>query len=349
VTPRLVAAAGAALAAAVLFAQPAAAQTQTSPACGVTGDATAPASITYDPFATAGLSQATIPLVLRRNRSGNTAADGLQVGRTADVSLVLTTPASSPAIEITYEGERVLYREGSTAGRPKGQSSDGGASGGGEIRYRFGGLQDSDLSPPIPLVVTIPSGADFAASEVIEFDILYICSGAGGMQSVPFPVRANRAIRLNINVVSALQAYYAGSALDFGEIGEVTTEAVLSSPGRYTTSASNALRVRSSGPFEVRVRSQNDFRLTFPGGRLSDPQQTLRYAVNFLGQEITSNTSFASRTCSRAGIGSAGVLPIQATLREGGVGKAASSAYGDTVSITFTPVVTASAAQPCAG
>ena len=78
-------------------------------------------------------------------------------------------------------------------------------------------------------------------------------------------------------------------------------------------------------------------------------QQTLRYGVNFLGQDITSNTAFGTRTCARAGVGSAALLPIRATLREGGAGKAPSAAYGDIVSITFTPVVAASSAQSCAG
>jgi spore coat protein U-like protein len=138
--------------------------------------------------------------------------------------------------------------------------------------------------------------------------------------------------------------------LDFGEIGDVTTQQVQSSPDRYMTAANNTLRVRSSGPFEVRVRSQNDFRLTFPGGNTGNAAESIRYSVRFLGQDIASNAAFGTRTCARAGVaGATGQLPIRAKLTEGGTGKAPSSSYGDTVTITFTPIVAASAAQQCGG
>lgn len=322
----------------------AAAQTQFSPVCGVTGYATAPASITYDPFAPGGLSQATIPLVLQRTRN-------LFLGRTDEVSLVLVAPAGTPPLQVTYQGQNVLYQEGTTAGRPRAlDSRDNGAGAAGEIRYEFGNLFATDLSSPLNLRVSVPQGTDLSPGQSIYLDILYICSGDGGMLSVPSAVRESRAIRLDVNTVSALQAYYAGSALDFGEIGDVTTQQVAASPDRYTTATTNSLRVRSSGPFEVRVRSQNDFRLTYPGGNTTSTAETIRYSVRFLGQDIASNAAFGTRTCARAGVaGAAGVLPIRAKLTEGGSDKTPSSAYADTVTITFTPLVSAAAAQSCAG
>lgn len=330
--------------AATALASSAEAQTQISPLCGVTGDATAPTTISYDPFSSSGLSQATIPLILRRNR-------GLLTGRTDEVSLVLVAPAGTPTLDITYQGFRVLYPEGSTAGRPRAlTSNDNGAGAAGEIRYEFGGIFATDLSAPLNLRVTVPPGTDLSAGEPINLDILYICSGLGGMLSVPVPVRLAGAVRLNVNTVSALQASYAGAALDFGEIGEATTQTVQASPDRYTTTASNALRVRSSGPFQVQVRSQNNFRLTYPGGNLADANQTIGYRVRFLGQDITSNASLGTRTCARAGVAGAGaVLPIRATLTEGGASKTPSPSYVDTISITFSPVVSASGAQSCSG
>jgi len=322
----------------------AAAQPQFSPLCGVTGYATAPTTITYDPFSPGGLSQAIIPLVLQRNR-------GILTGRTGEVSLVLVAPAGSPPMQITYQGQSVLYSEGATAGRPRGlDSRDNGAGSAGEIRVKFGGLLASDLSAPLNLRVSVPPGTDLSPGEPLYFDILYVCSGEGGMLSVSRPVRESRAIRLDVNTVSALQAYYAGSVLDFGEIGDLTTQQLQANPDRYTTPSSNSLRVRSSGPYEVQVRSQNDFRLTFPGGSTGNPAETIRYSVRFLGQDISSNGAFGTRTCARAGVaGGSGVLPIRAKLLEGGSGKAPSSSYGDTVTITFTPTVTASAPQQCAG
>jgi len=320
------------------------AQTQFSPLCGVTGYATAPTTITYDPFSPGGLSEAIIPLILQRNR-------GILTGRTDEVSLVLVAPAGTPPLQITYQGQPVLYPEGATAGRPRGlDSRDNGAGSAGEIRFKFGGLFASDLSAPLNLRVSVPPGTDLSPGESIQFDILYVCSGDGGMLSVTRPVRESGAIRLDVNTVSALQAYYAGSVLDFGEIGDLTTQQLQASPDRYTTPPTNSLRVRSSGPYEVRVRSQNDFRLTFPGGNTGNTAETIRYSVRFLGQDVTSNGSFGTRTCARAGVaGGSGVLPIRAKLTEGGSGKAPSASYGDTVTITFTPLVAASAAQQCAG
>lgn len=326
------------------LASPAAAQTQISALCGVSGSATAPASITYDPFSAAGLSEVTIPLVLRRNR-------GLFTGRTDEVSLILVAPSGTPPLNVTYNGFKVLYQEGSTAGRPRALTSrDNGAGAAGEIRYNFGGLFDTDLSSSLNLRVSVPPGTDLSAGQPIVLDMLYICSGDGAILSVPVPTRETGAIRINVNTVSALQAYYAGSVLDFGEIGEATTAAVLAAPDQYTTSSANSLRVRSSGPFEVRVRSQNDFRLAFPGANLADAAQTVRYSARFLGQEVTSNASFGTRTCARAGVGGeAGTLPLRATLKEGGSAKTPATDYADIISITFTPIVTSSTTTNCAG
>ncbi|KRA82695.1 hypothetical protein [Altererythrobacter sp. Root672] len=338
------AAAGAAVLAVIALPNAASAQVQYSPVCGVTGYATAPTTITYDPFSPGGLSQATIPLILQRNRT-------TQGGRTSEVSLVLVAPAGTPSLQVTYQGQNVLYQEGSTAGRPRAlNSKDGGAGAAGEIRYTFGGSSATDLSTALNLRVTVPAGTDLSAGEPIYFDILYICSGAGGMQSVSSPTRESRAVRINVNTVSALQAYYAGSTLDFGEIGDVTTAQVLANPTAFTTSATNSLRVRSSGPFEVRLRSDNDFRLTFPGGNLTSSSDTIRYSVRFLGVDTASNATFGTKTCTRAGVaGTSGVLPIRAKLTEGGAGKTPSSNYADTVTITFTPIIMASGAQSCAG
>ena len=334
----------AALSATFMAAAPAEAQSQISSVCGVTGTATAPASITYDPFSPTGLSEVTIPLVLRRNR-------GLIIGRTNEVSLILVAPSGTPPLDITYRGYRVLYPEGSTAGRPRAlDSKDNGAGAAGEIRYDFGSLFASDLSTALNLRVSVPPGTDLSAGDPIILDMLYICSGENGMLSVPVPTRETGSIRINVNTVSALQAYYAGAALDFGEIGDVTTAQVQAAPDRYTTSTANALKVRSSGAYEVQVRSQNDFRLTFPGGNLGDAAQTIRYSARFLGQEVTSNASFGTRTCARAGVGGeAGTLPLRATLKEGGAAKTPATNYADIISITFTPIVSAASATNCAG
>jgi hypothetical protein len=340
VSRKLLGLAGAAIIAVPL---PALAQSQFSPVCGVTGYATAPATITYDPFSPGGLSQVTIPLVLQRNRN--------LFGVTREVSLILVAPTGSPSLTVTYQGNNVLYPEGGSAGRPRSLNSlDSGLGAAGEVRYQFGSLLATDTSAPLNLRVSVPPGTDLSAGESLYFDILYICSGDGLIAPVLFPTRETRAVRLDVNTVSALQAYYAGSTLEFGEIGDVATAQVLANPTQFTTPATNSLRVRSSGPYEVKMRSQNDFRLMYPGGNAGNAAEAIRYSVRFLGQDVTSNAAFGTRTCARAGVaGTAGILPIRAKLTEGGAGKTPSSNYRDTVTITFTPIVTASTAQSCAG
>jgi spore coat protein U-like protein len=322
----------------------ASAQTQFSGTCGVSGGATAPATINYDPFSPSGLSQVSIPLVLQRTRT-------LLFGRTDEVSLVLVAPAGSPPLQVTYQGQNVLYQEGSVAGRPRSvDSRDGGAGSAGEIRYRYGGLFASDFSPALNLTLSIAPGANLANGEPIYLDLLYICSGEGTMLSNFLPTRVGRAVRVDVTAVSALQAYYAGSALDFGELGGVSTAQVVASPDRYATPATNSLRVRSSGPYEVRVASQNNFRLTAPGGNLANPAETIAYQVSFLGREISATAPFGTRTCTAAGVtGTAGLLPLRARLLEGGSTKMPSSNYADRITVTFTPLVAASSAQSCAG
>lgn len=335
---------GSIAAALLAAADPAAAQTQIASNCGVTGDATAPATIAYDPFSSTGLSQVTIPLILRRNRNS-------LLGYTNEVSLILVAPTGTPTLDVTYQGYPVLYRDGATAGRPRAlNSTDSGAGAAGEIRYQFGGVLASDLSPALNLRVTVPPGTDLSSGEPIVLDMLYICNGLLGLGNVATPTRSVGTIRITVNTVSALQASYAGSTLDFGEIGNLTTAQVQAAPATYTTSAANALRVRSSGPYEVRVQSANNFRLTYPGGSLADTTQTIGYRVRFLGQDITSNATFGTKTCARAGVaGTGSSLPIRATLTEGGSTKTPSPNYADTISVTFSPIVTASSAQACTG
>src|SRR5690606_19995962 len=237
-----------------------------------------------------------------------------------EVSVVLVAPAGSPPLQVTYQGQNVLYAEGNTAGRPRSVNSrDGGAGSAGEIRHGFGGLFGTDFSPAFNLTVSMAPGANPSAAEPIYLDLLYICTAEGAMLSNLLPTRINRAVRVDVTTVSALQAYYAGSALDFGELGGVSTAQVLASPDRYATPATNSLRVRSSGPYEVRVTSQHNLRRAIPGGNLADPAQPIAYRVSFLGREISATAPFGTRTCAAAGVtGAAGVLPLRARLAEGG-------------------------------
>ena len=46
--------------------------------------------------------------------------------------------------------------------------------------------------------------------------------------------------------------------------------------------------------------------------------------------------------------GDSGTLPLRATLREGGSAKTPSPDYADTISITFTPIITSATTTNCA-
>jgi hypothetical protein len=322
------------LMAGALIAAPLAAQT-----CGVTGSAVAPQSIKYDPFATTGLTQVEIPLTLTR-RVGSGGA------KTQQVNFVITRPVGSPPYEITYAGVSVLYTEGNLMGRPRLNSKEAG-----EINYNFGGATAADtVTLSTPLRVTVPANVDLSAGRPIEFDIVYVCDGTGGLANVTTPTVLPAAVRINVNVLSALQANYLGNQLDFGEVGNVATSEVQAAPGRFTTSATtNNVRVASSGPFRVELSSQNNFRLTLPGGNLANAAQTMNYALGIMGQRLAIGISFAPTTCARAGIGGAN-LPVQARLLEGGQRKTPSNGYSDVITITISPLLDGAGGQvQCTG
>ena len=328
---RLASLAGAAALAAV--AQPAVAQ-QTS--CGVTGAAQAASTITYDPFGPNGLQQVTIPLVLTRYASGG--------AKTQTVNFVLTKPAGTPNYQVLYQGTSVLYTEGQTGARPTIGSKNPG-----EINYNFGGASAPDQSTPFNLVVTVPAGLDLSAGQPIRFDILYVCNGTGGMADVNVPTRLTNALQININVLSALQASYVGPALDFGEIGTKTSAQVASDPGPRT----GYIRVASTGPYSVEMRSEKGFKLSYPGGSPSVAAQSIGYQAAILGQTRSpANLSSVRQVCSRAGLNgtatSQGIrIPVTVTLLEGGQGKLVSPSYQDNLVVTITPLVDPQAGLSC--
>ncbi|HEX8192402.1 MAG TPA: hypothetical protein VF552_05830 [Allosphingosinicella sp.] len=322
--------AGLALAAAASFAwaAPAAAQT----ACGVTGRAQAPASVTYDPFSPNALQQISIPLTLTRYANGG--------AKTQSVSFILVQPPGGPRYQVVYNGSNVLYADNATSGLPvEGERA-------GQLFYRFGGASSPDVSTTFNLNVTIPANTDLSAGEPIRFDILYVCIGTGGLADVTTPTRLSAAIQINVNVLSALQASYVGPALDFGDVGTKTQAQVATDPGPRT----GYVRVASSGPYSVRMTSQNGYRLTYPGGNPALPEQSLRYRATFVGQtRDAANPAAIERVCARAGLAASGqLLPIQTTLLDGGVGRVAAPTYQDTLTVTVTPLVAPQTGTSCA-
>jgi len=295
--------------------------------CGVTGSAQASSAITYDPFGPNGLQQVTIPLVLTRFASGS--------AKTQTVNFVLTKPVGSPAYQVLYNGISVLYTEGATGSHPA-----IGSQLSGEINYNFGGASAPDQSTAFNLVVTVPANLDLSSGQPIRFDILYVCNGTGGMRDVTIPTTLANAVQINVNVLSALQASYVGPALDFGEIGTKLDSQVASDPGSRT----GYIRVASSGPYSVDMRSEKGYKLGFPGGNLGLLAQSVAYQASLLGQTRSpADVSATHQVCSRAGlagtVGSQGMrIPLTVTLLQGGVGKLPASSYQDNLIVTVTPL-----------
>lgn len=304
--------------------------------CGVSGQALASPTITYDPFSPTGLTQVTIPLIL--TRFGNGAA------KTQTVNFVLTKPLGTPNYQILYNGTSILYTEGNTMGHPTINSQSAG-----EINYNFGGASQPDQSTPFNLVVTVPANVDLSAGNPIDFDILYVCNGTGGMADVVTPTKLSSAIHINVNVLSALQASYAGPALDFGEVGDKTDADVTSTPILRT----GYVRVASSGPYSIDVTSQNGYKLTFPGGNPANATQSMGYSATFVGQTRNpSNTTPITRTCTRAGLAGSppnqGVLlPVDVRLLQGGQTRTPAPNYQDILTVTISPLAAGTPGTIC--
>jgi hypothetical protein len=318
-------------AAAALLLMSAAAEAQTT--CGVTANAAAAGSINYDPFASgSGLQQISIPFTLTRT----TGSGGK---KTQQVNFVLTKPIGAPAYEVTYQGASILYTAGSLNGHPTLNSQSAG-----EVNFNFGGASQPDtVTLASPIVVTVPAGLDLSAGLPINFDIVYVCDGTGGLANVTTPTTQPSAVHINVNVLSALQASYVGSAFAFGQVGDKTTTQILADAS-YTTPSTNHLFVRSSGPYSVAVHSDNGYKLKFAGS--AGPNDELAYKAAFLGQVMSStSTTFTQVTCQRASLTGEN-LAIRARLMEGGVGKSTSD-YSDTITVTITPLTVAGTTVDC--
>lgn len=290
----------------------------TGNACSLSG-ATATSIGNYNPFTGPQFDQVSVNLNLTRYVGGGG-------HKTSDVDFYLVQPTGSPAgVDIRYQGSSVLYTLPATHPLrvPNGPA--------GTVYYDFGGNAKPD-TVPFTFAISLPTGLDLGAGQPIKFDIVYICRGTGGLQDVQTPTSLPQAITLNINVQSALQASYAGPVFNFGEIGVVTDTQATSHI------INGAIRVASSGPYAVSIASTNGYRMTYPGGQATTTTQSVGYSVRLLGQTHMRTQPLPNPVaCIRAGTGGA-LLPITATLQEGGVSKTPAPNYRDTITITVTPL-----------
>jgi len=311
--------------------------------CGLTTVSGGTANLTYDPF---------------NGTTTNITLTGLQLSRvnlgggqkTANIEFYVkgTTAAQNGTVLIPTSAT------GSGSGGPTGSNIffgtnqspptlniNAGSPAPGVFRWAFTGNNAASDVFTLNVTLQLPANLNLNAGTTLPFDVVYSCNGTGGGGPFTDTGTINNAIVVNVVVLSGLQASYVGTNLDFGEVGNLTTAQVLAAPATYTTPTTNYIRVASSGPYKVDVASQNNYKLTFSGGSLGNANQTLAYKGLFLGQiRTTASPTFTTVTCVRAGTdAAAGILPIRATLLEGGQGKTPASVYSDTITVTVTPLL----------
>lgn len=299
--------------------------------CGVSGSGSVASGIFYNPFDTNALSNVDVTLTLTRATGGGGE-------KTQEVYFVIILPSGSPAYQVSAKApggstyNNVTYVDGSVpANLPVISTNTAG-----QIAYQFGGAGQPDTAT-FNLRVSVPANVDLSAGKPISLGIRYVCKGTGGMSDVTTAANLDGAIKIDVHVLSGLQAFYSGSQFDFGEIGMKSTSQVLATPVR--TDAANHFSVKSSGAFNVQLSSQNGFLLKPAGGTGASNQ--VAYQVKFLGQVLNStsgpNAVALNKDCAAVHTTSFSQLPIQATLLEGGQGKNPSGAFTDVLTVTFTP------------
>jgi hypothetical protein len=311
--------------------------------CGITGTASATAA-TYDPFNPAGLAATSVTLQLQRvNGSGgqktnivnfylksnSTQADGTSIVPT---SVTVEGNVSGLNLDIFYDYNQTPPVVAPTSVSPSAINKF--------LKIEFTGNNAASDFATVNFTVALPANLDLNASTTLPCDAIFACSTTGGGSPTQQTGQITNAVSFPITVLSALQATYAGTALDFGEIGDVTTTQVNTSPLTYVTGVNNYVRVQSSGPYQVQLTSQNNYVMTPGGSATADPLQRIQYRVKFLGQTRSpSNTSAIQFVCPRAGVGNAveDHLNVQAQLAEGGNGKTTAANYLDTLTVTIAP------------
>ncbi len=323
--------------------------------CGITGTATASGGV-YDPFNPVPVAPASITLNLTRInpagggktnvvnfylKSSSAAADGITIVPT---SVVVTGSVTGLNQNIFYNFAAAPPTIAPTTLSPIPPNNF--------LKIEFTGDNLASDTAMVTFQITVPPSLNLNASTTLPFNAEFACSTTGGGPPTQQTGSLPNAVTFPITVLSALQASFAGTALDFGEIGTVTTLQVTGAPGSYRTNPTNHVRVQSSGPYQVQLSSLNAFRLKHPSGILANAVETVGYNLKFLGQNKnfgnsgTPGQTVITQTCARAGVGASfeDTLGIQGTLLEGGQGKTPSPTYSDTLTVTVTPLAAATAA-----
>lgn len=323
--------------AAVLAASLGGASVAAAQSCSLSGIGSGTGTINYDPFNPQPIANISTNITFTRPAQQGGA-------KTQSARFYFIQPAGQPAYQILFNGVNVLYSAPFTNAPTLSNTGSISPTSAGTAIQVWGTASDPNTFI-IPLVITVPPGLDLPASQQIRFDVRYVCKGTGGLSDVNSPLELSGAITFNINVLSALQASYAGPAMDFGEVGTTTTTTVLGAPLTYTKNGN--IRVASSGPYSVAMTSTNIYQLLAGGTGSTGSTGSLRYETKFLGQTLNpENPSFTTQNCNRA-TRAGHNLPISTRLLEGGQGKAPSPTYSDTLNVTITPLVNAASPANC--
>jgi len=311
--------------------------------CGLTTVSGGTANLTYDPFNNNNTNITLTGVQLARvNGAGGEKTSNLEFyvkGTTAAQNGTVLIPVSATGSGSGGPtGSNIFFGTNQT---PPTLNISAGSPAPGVFRWAFTGNNAASDVFTLNMTLQLPANLNLNAGTTLPFDIVYSCNGTGGGGPFTDTGTVTNAIVVNVTVLSGLQASYVGTNLDFGEVGNLTNAQVLGAPATYTTPTTNYIRVASSGPYSVAVTSANNYKLTFPGGSLANPVQTLAYKALFLGQQrTTASPTFTTVTCVRAGTdAAAGILPIRATLLEGGQGKTPAGNYSDVITVTVTPLL----------
>lgn len=317
--------------------------------CGITGSATAQPA-TYDPFNPQPFASTTITLSMLRidppgANGGKTAIVNFYLkahDTTADGTQIIPTAV---AVQGNYAGLglNIFYNFNAAAPVLQPTDSTNPTAGNRFMKIEFTGNNAASNPATVTFTVNLPANLNLNTSTNLPFDAIYSCTTTGGGGPTDQTGQITNAVTFPITVLSALQASFVGTALDFGEIGAITDAQAPTA----NTGTNNYVRVQSSGVYTVELRSQNAFRLKHPTGSLANASERVDYKLKAFGS-FYDNTSTPTlngvaftKTCTRAGIGAANEdrIYLQGTLEQGGAGKTPSLGgnYSDTLTVTITP------------
>ncbi|MGN6820779.1 MAG: hypothetical protein ACTHJR_19145, partial [Sphingomonas sp.] len=257
--------------------------------CGLTTVNGGTANLTYDPFNGNNTNINLTGVTLSRvNLGGGNKTANLEFyvkGTTAAQNGTVLIPTSATGSGSGGPtGSNIFFGTNQT---PPTLNINSGSPAPGVFRWAFTGNNAASDVFTLNITLQLPANLNLTAGSTLPFDIVYSCNGTGNGGPFTDTGTVSNAIVVNVTVLSGLQASYVGTNLDFVEVGNLTTAAVLGAPGTYTTPTTNYIRVASSGPYSVSIASTNNYKLTFPGGSAGNPLQSLAYKALFLGQTPT--------------------------------------------------------------